>query len=103
MLKAVIRKIRQVDTKIASLSTTSKTPITPQVFFDQFAGDEDVEVFVSSEDFVEALKELVPSVPMEELVRYERLRDQFEVASSKDGKTATLAKKSKGKGKVAVK
>lgn len=81
MLKAITRQARRVDAKVtghnASLPHGSQ-PISIAHFFDHLAIPEDVAVMVEEEDFVQAHRELVPSVSAEELQHYERVRHAFE-------------------------
>ncbi|PSR92123.1 hypothetical protein BD289DRAFT_473082 [Coniella lustricola] len=108
MLKAVTRQSAKVDAKIkrlnadaaataATTTTTtaasqensneskhtyapSKKPptITTAYFFDHYATPEDIAVMVTEEDFMEAHRELIPSVSAGELQHYEHVRATFE-------------------------
>ena len=102
MLKAITRQARAVDAKIEVLdsnrdllqdalikaaeqkgqsSDTIRGPpgkVTTAWFFDHLAGKEDTNVVVTEDDFATAQKELVPSVSVEELRHYERVRKTFE-------------------------
>jgi peroxin-6 len=82
MLKAMVRQIDQVDTKIAALNAQGRQgnhpfPLTPQYYLDHMASPADVLVEVQEVDFDAALKDLVPSVPASELARYALIRDKF--------------------------
>lgn len=81
MLKAITRQARRVDEKVAvhnkSLPPDTQ-PISIAHFFDHLATPEDVAVMVEEQDFIQAHRELVPSVSAEELRHYERVRYAFE-------------------------
>ncbi|KAH8820383.1 P-loop containing nucleoside triphosphate hydrolase protein, partial [Xylogone sp. PMI_703] len=108
MLKAVTRKASLVDKRIRELNTElaerpsspsaykGKLPqyqqqthqpskITTAYFFDHYATPEDVSVMVTEEDFINAQRELVPSVSAKELEHYQRVREMFENGDKKDG------------------
>ncbi|KXS14639.1 AAA-domain-containing protein [Gonapodya prolifera JEL478] len=95
MLKAMVRKISEIDLQITSMNedterrkakgvveedtrTRRPHPLTPQYYLENIASPVQVQVDVTEEDFLLALDELVPSVPMSELLRYERVREKFE-------------------------
>ena len=102
MLKAITRQARAVDAKIEALNASPdhlkhalvkaaeregkpsqdiRGPpgkVTTAWFFDHLAGKEDIEVIVTEDDFGAAKQELVPSVSVEELRHYERVRRTFE-------------------------
>jgi peroxin-6 len=107
MLKAITRQARAVDEKVAAISTSRGTPITTAYFFDHLATEEDTAVMVMEEDFIEAHKELVPSVSADELKHYEGVRMTFEGTGKKDESgrpsqngTARPSTSYKGKGKA---
>lgn len=108
MLKAITRQARAIDEKVATISNTRETPITTAYFFDHLATEEDTAVMVMEDDFIEAHKELVPSVSADELKHYERVRKTFEGTGKKDdirhsqNGTAPPSASSKGKGKAAA-
>ncbi|KAK0751556.1 peroxisomal biogenesis factor 6 [Schizothecium vesticola] len=77
MLKAVTRQAAAVDTKIAALNA-SGGHITTAAFFDHHATPDDVAVMVTERDFLDANRELIPSVSAGELEHYERVRASFE-------------------------
>ena len=89
MLKAITRSARHIDSRLAGLNSTrsaeGKTALTVASFFDYYAREADLEVAVEEEDFVKAKGELVPSVSVEELGHYERVRDAFEGGRGKEG------------------
>ncbi|KAK4105780.1 AAA-domain-containing protein [Parathielavia hyrcaniae] len=89
MLKAVTRQASLVDAKISAINGdlaahNLRAPISTAYFFDHFATRDDVAVMVAEQDFLEAHRELVPSVSAGELAHYERVRATFE--GHKDGK-----------------
>ncbi|KAJ5692648.1 hypothetical protein N7462_002071 [Penicillium macrosclerotiorum] len=75
MLKAITRKSTAVDEKIKQLPGG---PVSTAYFFDHLATPADVAVTVTEEDFMEAERELVPSVSAKELEHFERIRQTFE-------------------------
>lgn len=91
MLHAITRQARAVDARVASINasraaeTPAKPPISTAYFFDHFAEEADTAVVVTEQDFVTAKGELVPSVSVDELRHYERVRRTFE-ESGKEGK-----------------
>ncbi|KAI4647856.1 hypothetical protein J4E93_004267 [Alternaria ventricosa] len=107
MLKAITRSAKIVDEKVAAHNATHSPPITIAYFFDHLATEEDTAVMVTEEDFMEAHKELVPSVSADELRHYDRVRKQFEGAGKKEDKKENgaapafqPASSAKGKGKA---
>ena len=101
MLKAVTRQASLVDTKISSInasnSSSGKGKISTAYFFDHYATKEDVAVMVMEEDFLNAEKELVPSVSAKELEHYKRVREQFEKVEEKPASSNALSQTAKGK------
>jgi len=84
MLKAITRQARAVDEKVKTHNATHTPNITIAYFFDHLAADEDTAVMVTEDDFVEAHKELVPSVSADELRHYDTVRKSFEGAGKKE-------------------
>ena len=84
MLKAITRQARAVDEKVKAYNTSHTPKITIAYFFDHLASDEDTAVMVTEDDFIEAHKELVPSVSADELRHYDRVRKSFEGAGKKE-------------------
>jgi peroxin-6 len=82
MLKAVTRQASHVDAKISTINSSNASSGKPKIstayFFDHYATKDDVAVMVTEEDFVNAERELVPSVSLKELEHYKRVRAQFE-------------------------
>lgn len=84
MLKAITRRADSVDSKVSILNKTraSASPPLPAItvayFFDHLAGPDDTDVVVDTEDFKNAMKELVPSVSVKELEHYSKVRQVFE-------------------------
>jgi len=87
MLKAVTRSARLVDDKLAEINTErvarGQSTASVAYYFDHYATNEDTEVSVMEEDFLQAKRELVPSVSVEELQHYERVRSTFEGGAKK--------------------
>ncbi|KUJ11050.1 AAA-domain-containing protein [Mollisia scopiformis] len=105
MLKAVTRQASLVDSKIAQINNENiaagKNKISTAYFFDHFAKEEDVAVMVTEEDFVEAERELIPSVSVKELEHYGKVRSMFEkVEEAEKGERQRSNGKGKGKEKV---
>lgn len=103
MLKAVTRQAAHVDARIralnASREASGERAVSTAYFFDHFADEEeDLSVLVTEGDFVEAQRELVPSVSAGELAHYEKVRGAFEGA--RGGEEEEGAGKDKGKGKA---
>lgn len=106
MLKAVTRQARAVDKKVQEYNSNHNPTISIAYFFDHLATEEDTAVMVTEQDFIEAHKELVPSVSADELRHYQRVRAQFEGAGKKEdappttnGNGAVQVSSSNGKGK----
>lgn len=95
MLKAVTRQAAKVDAKIKQLNDEAATSesgrkqrqqrITTAYFFDHYATPEDIAVMVTEEDFLDAHRELIPSVSAGELAHYERVRATFEGGRGQGG------------------
>jgi peroxin-6 len=98
MLKAVTRQARAVDKKVQEYNSTHTPTISIAYFFDHLATDEDTAVMVTEQDFIEAHKELVPSVSADELRHYQRVRSQFEGAGKKDDNATPTATATNGNG-----
>ncbi|KAJ4287336.1 peroxisomal assembly protein [Kalmusia sp. IMI 367209] len=86
MLKAITRQARAVDEKVKAYNASRSAPISIAYFFDHLATEEDTAVMVMEEDFIDAHKELVPSVSADELKHYERVRKAFEGTGKKEEK-----------------
>jgi peroxin-6 len=84
MLKAITRQARAVDEKVKAYNATQESPISIAYYFDHWATEEDTAVMVTEDDFVEANRELVPSVSADELGHYERVRKTFEGTGKKE-------------------
>jgi peroxin-6 len=106
MLKAVTRQARAVDKKVQEYNVTHAPPVSIAYFFDHLATEEDTAVMVTEPDFIEAHKELVPSVSADELRHYQRVRNTFEGAGKKEdekdsnGGAVQISSSAKGKGKA---
>jgi peroxin-6 len=100
MLKAITRQAGAVDEKVKAYNATHSPPITIAYFFDHFAKEEDTAVMVTEQDFIDAHRELVPSVSADELGHYERVRKTFEGVGKKEDKPQSgIPSNMPGKGK----
>jgi peroxin-6 len=85
MLKAVTRAARAVDERVATINderlSHGQNKISVANFFDHYAEDMDTQIAVTEADFTSARQELVPSVSVDELRHYERVRNAFEGAA----------------------
>lgn len=98
MLKAVTRQAGKVDAKIKALNAEAEAEgktqtISTANFFDHHATPEDVAVMVTEEDFMDAHRELIPSVSAGELSHYERVRATFEGGREANGAASANAEK----------
>ena len=93
MLKAVTRQASLVDAKIRALNDErqgqgqhhqQQQKVTTAAFFDHYATKDDVAVLVTEQDFLDAHRELIPSVSAGELAHYERVRASFEGGPTKE-------------------
>ncbi|KAL1837529.1 hypothetical protein VTJ49DRAFT_3674 [Mycothermus thermophilus] len=96
MLKAVTRQASLVDAKVRAINADPaahnlRGPISTAYFFDHFATQEDLAVMVTEQDFLEAHRELVPSVSAGELEHYEKVRQAFEGQKERDAAAAAGA------------
>ncbi|GAP86155.2 putative peroxisomal biogenesis factor 6 [Rosellinia necatrix] len=112
MLKAVTRQAAAVDAKIRVLNSSrpeTAHPVSTANFFDHYATPEDIAVMVTEKDFLDANRELIPSVSAGELAHYERVRATFEGGRDKqehqkpDDPDRPSSKAGKGKGKAVAK
>ncbi len=80
MLKAVTRQATAVDAKIKAINSRPDAArvVSTANFFDHYATPEDIAVMVTEQDFLDAYRELIPSVSAGELAHYERVRASFE-------------------------
>ncbi len=107
MLKAITRKSSLVDTKVRELNAartaSGESEMSVAYFFDHFATPADIEVTVAEEDFVAAKKELIPSVSLQELSHYERVRKEFEGTGGGDSGNRREGGSLNGQGKAVAK
>jgi len=98
MLKAVTRSARLLDQKLAVINTErslrSQTKASVAYYFDHHATDEDLRVSVIEDDFMKARSELVPSVSVDELQHYQKVRDTFEGAAKTKNEQSAIARHS---------
>lgn len=85
MLNAMSRKAEALEQKIARLNALPGPydfpyPLTPQYFLAEMASADDMDVFVTKEDFDLALESLVPSVSQSEMEHYARIRNRFSMS-----------------------
>ncbi|KAF7196393.1 Peroxisomal biogenesis factor 6 [Pseudocercospora fuligena] len=87
MLKAVTRSARQVDARVQHINgeraSRGQAQISVAYYFDHYDSEDDTQVMVTEEDFIRAKEDLVPSVSVDELRHYERVRASFEGATKK--------------------
>ena len=113
MLKAITRQARAVDNKVKEYNDTHDQKISIAYFFDHLATEEDTAVMVTEQDYMDAHKELVPSVSADELRHYDRVRrtfegagkqgeerKQIEAAPATNGSSVPASGSTKGKGKA---
>ena len=88
MLKAVTRSARAVDQRVAAINAEraqrGQANISVAYYFDHYGTEVDTQVAVVEEDFHRAREELTPSVSLDELRHYERVRAMFESSKEKD-------------------
>ncbi|ORY08193.1 peroxisomal biogenesis factor 6 [Clohesyomyces aquaticus] len=89
MLKAITRQARAVDEKVKAYNA-NHAHMSIAHFFDHLATEEDTAVMVTEQDFVEANRELVPSVSADELQHYDKVRKSFEGVGKEDQKPKAL-------------
>ncbi|KAM3418565.1 hypothetical protein BST61_g4542 [Cercospora zeina] len=87
MLKAVTRSAREVDQRVSAVNAQrdarGQGKVSVGYYFDHYGTDNDINVMVTEEDFTMARRDLVPSVSLDELQHYERVRSMFEGATKK--------------------
>jgi len=123
MLKAVTRQASSVDAKIRALNNAASSnaeadslpsedrynghsqqlqhrqnPISTANFFDHYATADDIAVMVTEQDFLDAHRELIPSVSAGELEHYETVRATFEGVKDKRKEPAVTAEQGKVNG-----
>lgn len=88
MLHAITRQANAVDAKVRTVNAERADQGRPGIstahFFDHFATAADTAVLVTEDDFLAAKRELVPSVSVDELGHYERVRKTFEGQGKKE-------------------
>ncbi|KAL1644583.1 peroxisomal assembly protein [Didymella pomorum] len=99
MLKAITRQARAVDEKVKLYNDSHPQKITIAYFFDHFASEEDTAVMVTEQDYIDANKELVPSVSADELRHYDRVRRTFEGAGKQEDRKQIEAPATNGIGR----
>ena len=95
MLKAITRSAQSVDQKLAVINQerqgNSQNELSVANYFDHYATDADTQVSVIEKDFENARDELVPSVSVDELRHYERVRQAFEGTTNKTSTNGTVS------------
>ncbi|KAJ3861388.1 AAA-domain-containing protein [Lentinula novae-zelandiae] len=83
LLNAMMRKAEELENKLTSFNSNPNLhpnhphPLTPQYYLAEIASEEDVHVEVTQNDFVFAMRELVPSVSQAEMNHYKHIQDRF--------------------------
>jgi len=82
MLNAMSRKAEELEAIIGLLNQQPRQsghpyPLTPQYYLAEIASAEEIEVLVSHDDFVRALRDLVPSVSQSEMDHYSTIQYRF--------------------------
>jgi peroxin-6 len=84
------------------------SPLTPQYYLAEMATPEEIAVVVVADDFMAALRELVPSVSQAEMAHYAQIRERFsrsltadkpDVGGDVDDQKIDINTKGKGKSK----
>ncbi|SCU84187.1 LADA_0D00342g1_1 [Lachancea dasiensis] len=78
MLNAMTRVSKDVDKKVLSYSQKVGRNVSTRYWFDKIATEEDSDVAVKMEDFLNAQANLTPSVSQEELAHYLKVKSNFE-------------------------
>lgn len=88
MLKAVTRSAREVDERVAAVNhdrlARGQSTISIGYYFDHYDTEREINVMVTEDDFTLARRDLIPSVSVDELQHYERVRNMFEGTSKKE-------------------
>lgn len=82
MLNAMSRTAQRIEDQLTILNqnpteSTHPYPLTPQYYLAEMAHPDDIRVEVSQEDFLQALRNLVPSVSQTEMEHYARVQKRF--------------------------
>ncbi|KAL5490121.1 PEX6 [Sanghuangporus weigelae] len=82
MLKAMTRKAQSVEATLEYINEKRHIPhqyypLTPQYYLSELASSSETEVIVSTADFEDALRELIPSVSNAEMDHYRGIQRQF--------------------------
>ncbi len=82
-LKAIKRLIERVDTLVREWNDSGPHgeyphPMSTSYYLDHIFPSDELQARVSLDDFVQAVKELSPSLTKEEIERYRRIREKFE-------------------------
>jgi peroxin-6 len=78
MLKAIERKIKELEIKVKEANIYQKrisaSQVTARHYLEEIAGVDESDVVIEGEDFVAALEDLVPSVSSEEMAHYTNVK-----------------------------
>ncbi|CUM66214.1 uncharacterized protein PRCAT00003873001 [Priceomyces carsonii] len=92
MLNAMTRISKEIDTKLNdfnnALEEQGKEEVSIRWWFDNISTEKDTLVVVKMEDFEKAQKNLIPSVSIDELNHYLRIRENFEGGKDEAQKSA---------------
>ncbi|GAV52864.1 hypothetical protein ZYGR_0AI01460 [Zygosaccharomyces rouxii] len=78
MLNAMTRTASEVDEKVRIYNKTHGEEVSVRYWFDRIAKPEDTNVSVRMSDFLQAQKDLIPSVSEDELHHYLQVKENFE-------------------------
>ncbi|KAJ3361389.1 peroxisomal assembly protein, partial [Kappamyces sp. JEL0680] len=103
-LKAITRIISKIDRLLHEWNSSGPHhghphPTSTPYYLDHICAADDMAVQVCLDDFLQAVKELSPSLTREEINRYVRLREKFEGPAQEQRPQTALADR-KGKGKM---
>ena len=103
-LKAIERVISRIDLEVVEWNKSGPhpgypDPTTTAYYVENLCKAGDVEVRVREEDFKKAVEELTPSLSLDEIVKYEKLRERFSPDGGSAAKPNPFVDR-KGKGKA---
>ncbi|KXN87722.1 Peroxisomal biogenesis factor 6 [Leucoagaricus sp. SymC.cos] len=82
MLNAMSRTAQRIEDKLANLNLNPGDqahpyPLTPQYYLAEMASPDEIRVEVYKEDFLQAVRNLVPSISQAEMEHYARVQERF--------------------------
>lgn len=96
MLKSMTRKAATIEETIQALNSRNEEerkeekhhpfPLTTLYYLDEMADPDSLNIKVSKQDFEEALKELIPSVSMQEMQHYRQVQAKFSSPAKEEAK-----------------